>query len=106
MEIEDVTIAYEVCEPELRMQETPEPYARTPEQVRRMHRSYEKKREWMDQRGLCVWNGEWGPVYARKEYDGDGWEATNERRYNVLNDQLHLYGKVSRAVCRSGDYSR
>ena len=79
---------------------TPEPYARTPEQVRRMHRSYEKKREWMDQRGLCVWNGEWGPVYARKEYDGDGWEATNERRYNVLKDQLALYDKVGARHCQ------
>ena len=74
---------------------SPEPYARTAEQMRRMQRSYEKKREWMDQRGLCVWNGEWGPVYARKEYDGDNWEAINERRYNVLKDQLDLYDKVS-----------
>ncbi|EKM51308.1 glycoside hydrolase family 5 protein [Phanerochaete carnosa HHB-10118-sp] len=72
---------------------TPEPYARTPEQTRRMRRSYEKKREWMDERGLCVWNGEWGPVYARKEYEGDDWESINERRYNVLKDQLELYDK-------------
>jgi hypothetical protein len=74
---------------------SPEPYARTSEQMRRMRRSYEKKREWMDQRGLCVWNGEWGPVYARRVYDGDNWEETNERRYNVLKDQLDLYDKVS-----------
>ena len=72
---------------------SPEPYDRSPEQKRRMARSYEKKREWIDQRGLCVWNGEWGPVYARKEYEGDDWEATNERRYNVLKDQLDLYDK-------------
>ena len=74
---------------------SPEPYARTDEQRRRMRRSYEKKREWMDAHGLCVWNGEWGPVYARKEYDGEDWEAINERRYNVLKDQLDLYDKVS-----------
>ncbi|KAI0739456.1 glycoside hydrolase [Daedaleopsis nitida] len=71
----------------------PEPYARTEEQRRRMARSYEKKREWIDQRGLCVWNGEWGPVYARKEYEGEAMEKINERRYNVLNDQLELYAK-------------
>ncbi|KAH8105386.1 glycoside hydrolase [Cristinia sonorae] len=70
---------------------SPEPYARTGEQRRRMKRSYEKKREWMDQRGLCVWNGEWGPVYARKTYDGDATDEINERRYNVLKDQLELY---------------
>ena len=74
---------------------SPEPYARTDEQKRRMKRSYEKKREWMDVRGLCVWNGEWGPVYARKEYDGEATDETNERRYNVLKDQLELYDKVS-----------
>ncbi|OJT05874.1 hypothetical protein TRAPUB_3287 [Trametes pubescens] len=72
---------------------SPEPYARTEEQRRRMRRSYEKKREWMDQRGLCVWNGEWGPVYARKEYEGDAMDEINERRYNVLKDQLELYAK-------------
>ncbi|EED80297.1 hypothetical protein POSPLDRAFT_134931 [Postia placenta Mad-698-R] len=70
---------------------SPEAYARTDEQRRRMRRSYEKKREWLDRRGLCVWNGEWGPVYARKEYDGEATEETNERRYMVLNDQLEMY---------------
>ena len=80
--------------------DTPEPYARTDAQRRRMARSYEKKREWMDARGLCVWNGEWGPVYARKEYEGDEMDAINERRYQVLNDQLHLYAKVSSPVHR------
>ena len=44
--------------------------------------------------GLCVWNGEWGPVYARREYDGDATDEINERRYNVLKDQLELYQKV------------
>ncbi|KAI0819739.1 glycoside hydrolase [Trametes gibbosa] len=72
---------------------SPEPYARTEEQRRRMKRSYEKKRAWMDERGLCVWNGEWGPVYARKEYEGDAMDEINERRYNVLKDQLELYAK-------------
>ncbi|KAI0364642.1 glycoside hydrolase [Pilatotrama ljubarskyi] len=73
--------------------DAPEPYARTEEQRRRMRRSYEKKRAWMDERGLCVWNGEWGPVYARKEYEGDEMDKINERRYNVLKDQLELYAK-------------
>ncbi|TFL00855.1 glycoside hydrolase family 5 protein [Pterulicium gracile] len=71
----------------------PEPYARTPEQMERQKNTYLRKRKWMDERGLCVWNGEWGPVYARKAFDGDGFEETNERRYNVLDDQLAMYGK-------------
>lgn len=74
---------------------TPEPYEGTDAQRRRLRRSYEKKREWMDERGLCVWNGEWGPVYARKEYEGDAMDEINERRYNVLKDQLELYAKAS-----------
>jgi len=70
---------------------SPEVYVRSDDQRRRMHRSYEKKREWLDERGLCVWNGEWGPVYARKEYDGEATDEINERRYMVLNDQLEMY---------------
>jgi aryl-phospho-beta-D-glucosidase BglC (GH1 family) len=43
------------------VKEGDEEYRKTEEQKKRMKRGYEKKREWMDQRGLCVWNGEWGP---------------------------------------------
>ncbi|KAG0706082.1 glycoside hydrolase family 5 protein [Suillus ampliporus] len=72
---------------------SPEDYVSSDEQRRRMKRSYERKREWMDQRGLCVWNGEWGPVYARKQYDGLATDAINERRYKVLKDQLTVYNE-------------
>ena len=76
--------------------DAPEPYARTEAQRARVRKSYERKRAWMDERGLCVWNGEWGPVYARREYEGEETEEINERRYNVLHDQLELYAKASR----------
>ncbi|KAJ8490178.1 hypothetical protein ONZ45_g13293 [Pleurotus djamor] len=69
------------------------PYTGTAEQKRRLKRSYEKKREWMDQRGLCVWNGEWGPVYARKQYEGEATDSINEVRYHVLKDQLDIYNQ-------------
>ena len=84
--------------------DSPEPYARTDEQRRRMRRSYEKKRAWMDERGLCVWNGEWGPVYARPEYEGNATDEINERRYNVLNDQLQLYAKASTPILEGTAY--
>ncbi|KAF9005226.1 glycoside hydrolase [Cyathus striatus] len=71
----------------------PQEYVGSEEQQRRLRRSYEKKREWMDERGLCVWNGEWGPVYARKQYDGDATDKINEVRYKVLKDQLEIYNK-------------
>ncbi|KAL0948072.1 hypothetical protein HGRIS_010696 [Hohenbuehelia grisea] len=72
---------------------SPEPYAGTEAQLEQMRKTYKRKREWMDQRGLCVWNGEWGPVYARPQYDGDATDDINGRRYNVLKDQLEIYEK-------------
>lgn len=66
-------------------------YERTEEQKEKIKRGYLRKRAWMDKRGLCVWNGEWGPVYARKEYEGENTDTINERRYMVLQDQLNLY---------------
>ena len=48
----------------------------------------------MVERGLCVWNGEWGPVYAREQYDGQQTEQINESRYCLLKDQLEIYDKV------------
>ncbi|KAA1470951.1 glycoside hydrolase family 5 protein [Dentipellis sp. KUC8613] len=70
-------------------------YTGSEEQREKMLRGYTRKRQWMDERGLCVWNGEWGPVYARKEYEGGGdeekTEEINKRRYRVLKDQLELY---------------
>jgi Cellulase (glycosyl hydrolase family 5) len=73
---------------------SPEPYDGSEAQKERLLKTYKRKREWMDSRGLCVWNGEWGPVYARKEYDGDATEDINQRRYEVLKDQLHIYEQV------------
>lgn len=74
--------------------DAPEPYHGREDQVRRLIRTYEKKREWLDKRGLCVWNGEWGPVYARKEYDGDATDTINHTRIHLLKDQLAIYNRV------------
>lgn len=74
---------------------SPEPYTGSEAQKTVLRNTYKRKRAWMDRKGLCVWNGEWGPVYARKEYDGDQTESINERRYMVLKDQLDIYAKVN-----------
>ncbi|KAF8163637.1 glycoside hydrolase superfamily [Crassisporium funariophilum] len=66
-------------------------YEGTPAQIERLKNAYERKRKWIDDRGLCVWNGEWGPVYARDEYDGKETDDINQRRYMVLKDQLEIY---------------
>ena len=72
----------------------PEKYVSSEVQLHRLRRSYEKKREWMDAHGLCVWNGEFGPVYARKQYEGELTDSINAERIQVLRDQLDLYNKV------------
>jgi hypothetical protein len=69
-------------------------YVGSDEQKDRLVKTYERKRKWMDERGLCVWNGEWGPVYARKDYDGGDWKEINEARLKVVRDQLEIYNKV------------
>ncbi|TFK51286.1 glycoside hydrolase [Heliocybe sulcata] len=71
----------------------PEPYEDTAAQRDLIRKTYMRKRAWMDERGLCVWNGEWGPVYARKDFEGDNWEEINDRRMKVLRYQLELYKK-------------
>ncbi|KAF5338703.1 hypothetical protein D9611_013365 [Ephemerocybe angulata] len=72
---------------------SPEPYEGSDAQKERLVRTYKRKRDWVDKHGLCVWNGEWGPVYARREYDGDATDEINDRRYAVLRDQLEIYEK-------------
>lgn len=57
----------------------------------RVRRGYDKKVAWMKERSLPIWNGEFGPVYARKQYDGEDWETVNESRYQLLKDQLDIY---------------
>ncbi|KAI0258884.1 glycoside hydrolase [Gloeopeniophorella convolvens] len=72
---------------------SPEPYTGSAEQRVRLRKSYQRKRDWMDKHGLCVWNGEWGPVYARTEYEGDKTDAINTERFLVLKDQLAIYNQ-------------
>jgi hypothetical protein len=44
----------------------------------------------MEKHNLPIWNGEFGPVYAREE-DGPNRDEVNEGRYGVLEYQLSLY---------------
>lgn len=74
--------------------QAPEFYTSSEDQKARLNKSFERKREWMVEKGLCVWNGEWGPVYARKQYDGEATDKINESRYRLLKDQLEIYDKV------------
>ena len=71
-----------------------EDYTSSDEQRKKLEEGLVAKQQWMVDRGLCIWNGEWGPLYARETVEGDKAPAINEMRYCVLNDQLELYSKV------------
>ncbi|KAF3904722.1 Endoglucanase [Dactylellina cionopaga] len=68
-----------------------ERYVGSEDQRKRVRANYEKKVEWMKANNLPIWNGEWGPVYARPWFDGDKSEEINESRLKLLDDQLTVY---------------
>lgn len=68
-----------------------EVYSGTEEQRARIKRGYLRKVEFMKKNKLPIWNGEWGPVYARRQYDGDATDDINKSRIQLLKDQLTVY---------------
>lgn len=68
-----------------------ETYVGDDEQKLRVKKSYLKKVEWMKENNLPIWNGEFGPVYARRQYDGDATDEINTSRIQLLKDQLDVY---------------
>lgn len=54
-----------------------ERYTGTLEQKKTLRVTYEKKVSFMKRNGLCIWNGEFGPVYANEKDDGPDWLAIN-----------------------------
>ncbi|GFF56923.1 endoglucanase C [Aspergillus udagawae] len=69
-----------------------EVYVGTDEQKAKLRRQFERKVQFMRERGVPIWNGEFGPVYpdAREEDS----EATNEARLGVLREQLRIYAET------------
>ncbi|KAF6752731.1 endo-1,4-beta-glucanase [Ephemerocybe angulata] len=68
-----------------------EKYIGTAEQQARLKRKLPEEARMDGRERLCVWNGEWGPVYARRQYEGEATDEINAVRYKVLEDQLKLY---------------
>ncbi|EPS45290.1 hypothetical protein H072_719 [Dactylellina haptotyla CBS 200.50] len=68
-----------------------EKYIGSEDQRARVRQSYDKKVEWMKKNNLPIWNGEWGPVYARPWFDGADSDDINESRLKLLGDQLDIY---------------
>ncbi|KAF8470873.1 glycoside hydrolase superfamily [Kalaharituber pfeilii] len=68
-----------------------ERYTGSPEQKWIIRQNYEKKVSFMKRNGLCIWNGEFGPVYANEEDDGPDWMTINVGRMDMLQYQLEIY---------------
>jgi hypothetical protein len=67
------------------------PYTGTKEQNQILANQYMRKAEFQHKNHTAIWNSEFGPVYADPT-DPDA-EETNQRRYNLLGEQLRIYGK-------------
>ncbi|GJC89755.1 beta-xylosidase [Colletotrichum liriopes] len=71
----------------------PEQYEGTEEQKQKLRHSLKRKVEFMQQAGVPIWNGEWGPVYQNPKTDPDA-AATNEKRFALLKEQLTIYREL------------
>lgn len=61
------------------------------EQKAKLRASFGRKVQFMREKKVPIWNGEFGPVYA---FDSEpGHEATNKKRYALLGEQLAMYAE-------------
>lgn len=71
----------------------PETYTGSADQKDKLRRQYERKIEYMKEKNVPVWNGEFGPVYASDFRGDENPQEINKVRYSVLKDQLLIYKK-------------
>lgn len=69
---------------------TGDPYLGTPAQKMKLRKSFERKVAFMRERGVPIWNGEFGPVYASASDDPE-FEMVNLQRLALLQEQLSIY---------------
>jgi aryl-phospho-beta-D-glucosidase BglC (GH1 family) len=79
-----------------------ETYVGTAAQKMKLRKSFERKVAFMRERGIPIWNGEFGPVYASST-DAEGATvkereataaATNSQRLALLQEQLNIYAET------------
>lgn len=69
---------------------TGDPYLGTAAQKAKLRKSFERKVAFMREKGVPIWNGEFGPVYASADDDAD-YKKTNSQRFALLKEQLSIY---------------
>ncbi|KAL4886528.1 glycoside hydrolase superfamily [Aspergillus karnatakaensis] len=60
------------------------------EQDEFIRKQYEQKIEFMKERNVPIWNGEFGIMYEKEE-DNPDWIQVNKKRYNMLEKQIAMY---------------
>ncbi|KAK4189824.1 family 5 putative glycoside hydrolase [Podospora australis] len=67
-----------------------DPYVGSPEQKEHLQKTYERKVQFMKEKKVPIWNGEFGPVYADPKLYPDH-EKINSQRYDLLGQQMKIY---------------
>ncbi|KAF4980635.1 hypothetical protein FZEAL_3384 [Fusarium zealandicum] len=68
-----------------------EQYEGTAEQKEKLRASFERKVQFMREKNVPVWNGEFGPVYQNEKKEGEEGVKTNAKRFALLKEQLAIY---------------
>ena len=68
------------------------PYTGTKEQKEKLQRQFDRKAQYIRDKNVPLWNGEWGPVYSQPRLEANS-EEINKSRYGVLEEQLSIYKK-------------
>ncbi|SPO00323.1 related to endoglucanase [Cephalotrichum gorgonifer] len=68
-----------------------EQYEGTQEQKDKLRAQLLRKIEFMREKGVPVWNGEFGPVYQDERKEGAEGVEVNKKRFAMLEEQLKLY---------------
>ncbi|KAJ4215722.1 hypothetical protein FSOLCH5_011521 [Fusarium solani] len=92
--VEIPNAAYSIHDYSLMGFPTGQRYEGTPEQNAALEGQFLRKSQFQRERGLPIWNGEFGPVYADPRKDPDA-ESINQSRYNLLGQQLRIYDQYA-----------
>lgn len=68
-----------------------EQYEGTQDQKDKLRQSFERKVQFMREKNVPVWNGEFGPVYQDEKKEGVSAIKTNQKRFALLEEQLSIY---------------
>ncbi|KAF7554979.1 hypothetical protein G7Z17_g2503 [Cylindrodendrum hubeiense] len=69
----------------------PEQFEGTQDQKDKLRSSFERKVQFMREKNVPIWNGEFGPVYQNEHKDGAEAVKTNAKRFALLEEQLEIY---------------